>query len=145
MNNTEQFVIDLFEGQSFSFIGSVDENGFPHIRAMLRPRKREGIHTIYFTTNTPTNKVRHFLSNNKACVYFFNGAAFRGALLIGTMAVIEQQQYKDMLWHEGDERYYPGGVTDPEYCVLRFSAVSGRIYSNFQSEDFFISKEGGKA
>lgn len=34
--------------------------------------------------------------------------------------------------------YYPGGVTDPDYCVMRFTAVSGRFYSNFHSEDFEV-------
>jgi general stress protein 26 len=28
------------------------------------------------------------------------------------------------------------GVTDPDYCVLKFTARSGRYYSNFKSEDF---------
>ena len=136
----EQFVADLFEGQNLSFIGSVDEKGFPSIRAMLRPRKREGIKTIYFSTNTPTNKVRHFRNNPKACVYFCNPATFQGALLIGTMEVLEAQEYKDALWKEGDEIYYPGGVTDPNYCVLRFTAISGRKYGNFHSDDFVIDQ-----
>ena len=30
------------------------------------------------------------------------------------------------------------GVTDPDYCVLKFTAVSGRFYSNFKSEDFVV-------
>jgi Uncharacterized stress protein (general stress protein 26) len=134
----EQFVIDLFEGQNLSFIGSVDEKGFPTIRAMLRPRKHEGIKVIYFSTNTPTNKVRHFRNNEKACVYFCNPTTFQGALLIGTMEVLEAQEYKEALWKEGDEVYYPAGVTDPNYCVLRFTAISGRKYSNFHSDDFVV-------
>ncbi|MDR2947093.1 MAG: pyridoxamine 5'-phosphate oxidase family protein, partial [Candidatus Adiutrix sp.] len=76
----KDLVIKLFEEQNVSFIGSVDENGFPHIRALLRPRQREGIETIWFSTNTPTNKVKHFLRNSKACVYFFSQATFEGAL-----------------------------------------------------------------
>lgn len=138
MGNAEQFVVDLFEGQNLSFIGSIDEDGFPQIRAMLRPRKREGIKTIYFSTNTPTNKVRHFRNNEKACVYFCAPAAFRGALLIGTMEVLEEQAYKNMLWQEGDELYYPGGVTDPNYIVLRFTAISGRKYNDFHSDSFDV-------
>ena len=138
MNKAEQLISALFEGQNLSFIGLVDENGFPHIRAMLHPRKREGIQTIYFSTNTPTNKVRHFQNDHKACVYFCDPATFRGALLVGTMEVLEAQQYKDMLWRDGDEIYYPGGASDPNYCVLRFTAVTGRTYSNFQSDDFTI-------
>jgi len=32
----------------------------------------------------------------------------------------------------------PLGVTDPDYCVLRFTAEIGRYYSNFKSEDFVV-------
>lgn len=39
---------------------------------------------------------------------------------------------------EGDTMYYREGVTDPDYCVLRFTAEKGRYYSNFNSEDFNI-------
>ena len=34
--------------------------------------------------------------------------------------------------------YYPKGVTDPDYCVLKFVAISGRYYANFHSESFGI-------
>ena len=142
MNNAEQFVSELFEEQNLMFVGSVDENGFPQIRAMLLPRKREGINEgikiIYFSTNTPTNKVRHFKNNRKACVYFCDPVTFRGALLTGTMEVLEEQKYKEMLWEDGDEIYYPGGVSDPDYCVLRFTAMEGRKYSDFKTENFIV-------
>lgn len=36
--------------------------------------------------------------------------------------------------------YYPAGVTDPDYCVLKFVAVSGRYYANFNSESFDIER-----
>lgn len=136
MNNDEQFFVDLCLSQSISFIGSVDEQGFPNIRAMLRPRRVEGNRVIYFSTNTPTNKVRQFKDNNKACVYVCDPSLFKGVLLIGTMEVLEIPEYKEMLWQAGDEMYYSGGVTDPNYCVLRFTARSGRSYNNLQSHGF---------
>ena len=34
--------------------------------------------------------------------------------------------------------YYPEGVTDPDDCVLRFTAKQGRFYSNFSSETFDV-------
>ena len=43
-----------------------------------------------------------------------------------------------MIWRDGDTMYYPGGVTDPDYCVLKFKAQSGRYYAKFKSEDFEI-------
>lgn len=44
-------------------------------------------------------------------------------------------QYKD-LSSMSDTLYYPKGVTDPDYCMLKFTAIKGRYYSNFHSEYF---------
>mgnify|MGYP003020526705 FL=1 len=49
---------NLIDKQSVSFISSVDEKGFPNTKAMLPPRKREGIKVFYFTTNTSSMRVR---------------------------------------------------------------------------------------
>ena len=54
------------------------------------------------------------------------------------MEVLEDSFYKEMIWQEGDTMYYPEGVTDPDYCVLRFTAEQGRYYSNFSSENFEV-------
>lgn len=62
-----------------AFIGSVDEQGYPNIKAMLQPRKREGIRVFYFTTNTSSMRVRQFLSDSKACVYFCDNRFFPGS------------------------------------------------------------------
>lgn len=32
--------------------------------------------------------------------------------------------------------YYKQGVTDPDYCVLKFTAVKGRHYCDLKSESF---------
>ncbi|MFR9169394.1 MAG: pyridoxamine 5'-phosphate oxidase, partial [Gordonibacter urolithinfaciens] len=39
---------------------------------------------------------------------------------------------------------YPLGVTDPDYCVLRFTADAGRYYQNFGSEDFVVPEPAGE-
>lgn len=43
-----------------------------------------------------------------------------------------------MIWQSGDEMYYSKGKTDPDYCVIKFSTISARYYSNFKSEDVEI-------
>ena len=34
--------------------------------------------------------------------------------------------------------FYKGGVTDPDYCVLRFTAESGRYYCDLKTESFAV-------
>jgi general stress protein 26 len=63
---------------------------------------------------------------------------FRGVQLLGTMEVCTDTATKEMIWRDGDTMYYSGGVTDADYCVLKFTACRGRYYSNFSSGDFEI-------
>lgn len=107
-------------------------------KAMLKPRERQGIKAFWFSTNTSSNKVKFFRANPKASIYFMDRRFFRGVSLTGTVEVLETSEAKERIWREGDTMYYKGGVTDPDYCVLKFTAIKGRYYSNFHSEDFEI-------
>lgn len=138
MKDVVKTIGNLIDKQGVSFISSVDENGYPNTKAMLPPRKREGIKVFYFTTNTSSMRVKQYRSDPKACIYFCDRRFFRGAMLTGTMEVLEDSYHKEMIWQEGDTMYYPEGVTDPDYCVLRFTAKEGRFYRNFSSENFEI-------
>lgn len=54
------------------------------------------------------------------------------------MEVLEDPASKEMIWREGDTIYYSEGVTDPDYCVLKFVAESDSYYANFHSESFEV-------
>ena len=140
MRDFEKTIGNMADKLKTAFIGSMDSDGYPNIKAMLQPRKREGIKVFYFTTNTSSLRVGQFLSNDKACVYFCDNRFFRGALLRGRMEVLKDSESKEMIWRDGDTEYYSEGVTDPDYCVLKFTADSGRFYSNYRSENFEIQK-----
>jgi len=138
MKNSEQTIGNLIDKQGVSFIGSVDADGFPNMKAMLAPRKREGIKAFWFTTNTSSLRVAQFRENPNACLYFMDKRFFRGVMLKGTMEVLEDAGTKEMIWRDGDTQYCPGGVADPDYCVLKFTAQGGRYYANFKSENFEV-------
>ncbi len=138
MRNPVQTIGNLIDKQGVAFISSVDAEGFPNLKAMLPPREREGIKQFYFTTNTSSMRVGQYRENPKASIYFCDRRFFRGVMLLGTMEVLEDADSKERIWRQGDTMYYPLGVTDPDYCVLKFTATKGRYYSSFHSEDFDI-------
>ena len=138
MRDAKTTIGNLIDKQGVSFISSTDDEGFPNTKAMLPPRKRDGISVFYFTTNTSSMRVSQYRKNPKACIYFCDKRFFRGVMLKGTVEVLEDAASKEMIWREGDTLYYPKGVTDPDYCVLKFTAQSGRYYANFHSENFEI-------
>jgi general stress protein 26 len=138
MRDAEKTIGNIIDKQGVAYISSVDEEGYPNTKAMLPPRKREGIKEIYFSTNTSSIRVSQYLKNPKACVYFCDKRFYRGVMLKGTMEVLEDSESKEMIWQPGDTQYYPLGVTDPDYCVLKFTAYEGRYYCNFKSENFIV-------
>lgn len=107
MRNPQQTIGNMVDKSNMTLISYIDREGYPVTKAMLKPRKREGIKTFWFTTNTSSNKVKAFRENPKASIYIVDKKFFRG-------------------------------VTDPDYCVLKFTAAKGRYYSSFKSEDFDI-------
>ncbi len=132
----EQFI----SKQKVSFVCSMDHEGFPNVKAMLKPRKRNGLKEFWFSTNTSSLRVRQYLENPKASIYFYRKGLIRyeGVMLKGTMEVLTDQETKDLIWQKGDTVFYRKGVTDPDYCVLKFTAETGRHYRDLRTEDFSI-------
>ena len=139
MRNPTETIGNLIEKQKHAFIASIDGDGFPNMKCMLAPRKREGIREFWFSTNTSSMRVSQYRQNPNACIYFYDRRFYRGVMLKGTMEVLEDAAIKEEIWEFGDKMYYPKGVTDPDYCVLKFTAQSGRYYANFKSEDFEVN------
>ena len=136
LNSIEAFI----SRQKVSFVCSVDDAGFPNVKAMLMPRKRNGLKEFWFSTNTSSMRVRQYLDNPKASIYFYRKGLIRyeGVMLKGTMEVLTDQETKNMIWRKGDTMFYRKGVTDPDYCVLKFTAGSGRHYRDLKTESFTI-------
>ena len=126
--------------QKVAFICSVDGEGFPNVKAMLRPRKIDGVKSFYFSTNTSSMRVKQYLANPKASIYFYHKGLIKyvGVMLTGTMEVLTDQETKNMIWKKGDKIFYKKGVTDPDYCVLKFTATKGRYYCDLKTESFDI-------
>ena len=139
MANLKQIEV-FIDSRKVSFLCSVDGAGFPMVKAMLKPRQRSGLREFYFSTNTSSMRVRHFQENPKASVYFYRKGLvkYTGVLLTGTMEVLTDQETKNRIWKKGDTMFYKGGVTDPDYCVLKFTAEKGRYYCDLKTEDFDI-------
>lgn len=138
MCNPQETIGNLIYKQSVSLISSVDKEGYPNTKAMLPPVKREGIKTFYWHTNAPSMRIKQYRNNPKACIYFFDKRFFRGVMLKGTMEVVEDSKIKEELWKDEFSMYYSGGVNGGDYIILKFTAESGRYYSNFSSENFIV-------
>lgn len=134
---TREYMMEFIKKQKVSFVASVDEAGFPNIKAMFVPRRMEG-NSFYFSTNTSAMRSQQFIKNPKASIYFYSKGRFKyeGVMLTGTMEVLQDDETKKEIWRTGDTMFYKQGVTDPDYCVLKFTAIKGRYYCDLKTESF---------
>ena len=84
--------------------------------------------------------MKQFLSNPNASIYFYRKGLIKytGVMLVGKMEVLTDQKTKDIIWRKGDSMFYKKGVTDPDYCVLKFTAQKGRYYCDLKTESFIL-------
>lgn len=129
--------LELIERSKIAMIGTVDDTGYPQIKAMLN-LLHEGISEIWFSTNTSSRRVSQIQRDGRSSVYYVDPEGFCGLLLSGMMEVLQDEDSRKKLWFDGSERYYPQGVNDPDYCVLRFTAHTGNYYEGLQNTDFLI-------
>lgn len=137
MEELTKNIINLVDRQEVCFLSFIDENGFPSTRTMLNPRKRQDIKEFYLTTNTKSKKVQALLANNKAGLYFYDRPLYRGIAFEGTVEVIYDQTIKNEVWRDMDIIFYESN-TDPDYCVLKFTAKSARYYQDYKSTDITL-------
>lgn len=127
----------LMKRSEFAMVGSVDTDGFPNVRAMIK-MENDGLREIWFTTNTSSRKTGQVKKNPRTCVYFVDFENYEGLQLVGTVEVFDDQKSRQRCWREGFEKYYPKGVSDPDYCVLRFTADRGEYYHNLSVSRFSV-------
>lgn len=134
----------LREKSKVAYVGSVNEEGFPQIKAMLvfEDDDKRGLKTHYFSTNYSSKRVKQFLANPKASVYYVNDNDYAGALFTGTIEVCTDHETKEMLWRDGCEIYYPKGVDDDDYCVYKFTAETVNYYHGLSNKTFSIDELG---
>ena len=62
----------FIDKQKVSFISSIDNENYPNMKAMLKPRKRNGLKRILFSTNTSSMRVKQYQNNPNASIYFLS-------------------------------------------------------------------------
>ncbi len=131
---------NFIDKQKVSFICSIDDENYPNVKAMLKPRKRIGLKEFYFSTNTSSMRVNRYKNNPNASIYFYHKGLIKyvGVMLKGKMEVLTDQETKNKFWQKRDTIFYKKGVTDPDYCVLKFIATSGRYYCDLKTENIDI-------
>lgn len=141
----ERRALALMKASKAAYLTTIDERGYPETRAMLNlrnPDRYPGLAdyfsqyksdlTTCFTTNRSSRKVQRVRENPKACVYYSKPDEWRGLMLAGSLEIVEDAETKRALWQNEWTMYYPGGVEDPDYAILRLRPAFMQGYHQFE-------------
>jgi general stress protein 26 len=125
----------LADRSTIAMVGTNGDDGYPKIKAMIK-METVGLKTVWFSTNTSSKRVAQLAGNPKACVYFVDFEQWKGLMLVGRIEILQDPESRQRLWRPGCEKYYPLGVTDPDYSVLRFTSEWGNYYHTLSNVTF---------
>ncbi|MCE5251247.1 pyridoxamine 5'-phosphate oxidase family protein [bacterium] len=131
--------LELMASTDLVYVSTIDEHGYPQIRAMGNLRNRRQFprlsdffnhhrddFLVYLTTNRPSPKMRQIAVNPKACLYYCNFSEIHGLLLGGTIEIVDDPEIRHMLWEDSWIQFYYDGVDGEEYKVLRVVPSFGK-------------------
>ncbi|MCL2600078.1 MAG: pyridoxamine 5'-phosphate oxidase family protein [Treponema sp.] len=118
----------------------IGEDGYPLTKAVAPGRFRKSLQEMYFITNTSSKFAAEIVKNPKASVYFYSRKiVWKGCMLKGDMHIVTDAAIREKYWQNKFKNAYPEKApSDPDFCVLRFTPISGRYYSWFRLDDFEV-------
>ena len=106
--------------EGFCTLALIDESGFP-TASTVSIIKADGINQLMFGVSLDDNKAHRVQACNRASVCINSGEY--NITLVGTAEILTGAASKEALWQPWFSEIWPGGVTDPDFCVLRFSTL----------------------
>lgn len=122
--NIEEKAAQIVAAAEVVTVASIDENGYPRPVAMVKLKDKNG--EIYFSTGISSAKTAHFKANSKAGISIVEGE--NSVVYTGEMEIVTDQRVKESLWDDWMLSHFPGGVNDPQYCVLKFTPKSSTYW-----------------
>jgi len=138
--------VKILEVSPAVYLSTISGDGFPETRAMLNLRNKSiypnlaevfnehktGL-LVYFTTNTSSHKVEQLKANPKVCVYYSKPEEWRGLMLQGNLEIVHDLNIKKTLWQKDWMMYYPKGIDDVDYAILRFCPLLAKGYHQLKN------------
>ena len=129
INLTKELMSQLYA----VFLATIDEHGSPYIRAVFNLRSVEKFPkpakvieeydknplSVYISTNTASVKVEQIKRNDEVALYYCKPNDVKGIMLKGKAEILDDMDFKKQIWDDKWKIYYPEGVTDPDFTILR--------------------------
>ncbi len=98
-----------------------------HARPMAIAHLNDGM-TAYLVTDINSLKIDEISVNPQATLTFQSTKKF--ASVRGELTVLRDQQLIEKMWEEAWKVWFPGGKSDPNIALLKFTAHEGEYWDN---------------
>ena len=142
------FCLQLMNSMKTECLTTIGSDGFPYTRAVFNLRdpktfpelsrvfeNHDDDFLVYISTNASSSKVAHIRSNSAVSLYYYDPEDFRGVMLSGNIEIVEDMEIKRELYLDWWKKYYPKGVEDEDYTILRLKPRFIEIYYNLQKHE----------
>ncbi len=125
----------IMKNADVATIAKIDDKGYPRA-STISNIKTDGVKTVWFSTGLKSSKVKFFSQNNKASVCYRDGG--NNITLTGTIEVLTDPELKKQLWLDWFINHFPGGVSDPNYCILKFTTSEAVFWIDNKYEEMQV-------
>ena len=145
-NKAIELSINLMNKSEACYLTTINTDGFPKTRAMLNLRNTDKYpdlkdffknlnknFIIYFTTNQSSDKIKEIKSNPRISVYYCIPNEWKGLMIGGNIEIIKDKEIKSSLWQKDWTLYYPNGIDDTDYAVLKLNPLILKLYYQLDS------------
>lgn len=149
IEEAKKLSLELMESSKAIYLTTINSEGYPITRAMFNLRNKEQFpefseffdklenkFEIFISTNTSSSKIEHIKKNPKISVYYCDPEEFKGVMFGGDMQVITDKNIKKRIWLDWWTKYYPKGLDDPDYTLLKLKPKMAQIYYKLQKVQF---------
>jgi len=122
----------------YAGLGVIDENGYPSASAIILCNP-ENISKLYFITTMDSNKAKRLQKNSKACINCYT--VENNLTLVGEAEIFTDQELKNEHWKKWLELgvdIYADGVSDPNYCFVRFTTKRVSLWIDNEGAEFTL-------
>lgn len=116
---------NLLNEVSILSLASINEDGYPRTCTITKLQS-EGARKIYVCTGMDSKKTKHFRANPKASICYYKDSD--SVILLGAVNIVECMELKKTMWQDWLFEHIPGGVNDPNYCLLEFVSCEATMY-----------------
>ena len=143
-------ILQLIEKVKTLVISAMDKDGTPITKGVTK-LGHDDLAALYFCTSKNSAFYQWFLQNAKTSVYMFDDdpntaypsvdEKYFSLSLIGKMEAVCDHETKERFFSDYLAMFYPGGIDDENYNLMRFSIQSGKYYRGITDNSLSLDFE----